>query len=77
MSKTAKIYRLDLYSAELGNLVSWHTSRRSAEKEWKQHSEERGTEDAVGPEGIEIIEIPLTRKGLVDWLNANFTTDNG
>jgi len=34
-------------------------------------------EEAQGPEGVRLVEIPTDKEGLIEWLNANFTTDNG
>lgn len=73
-----KIYRCDFAEGgnDRGNLVSWHPSKQEADKNLRKLQKERG-EDADGPEGVEAVEIPTDKAGLLGWLNQHFTTDNG
>jgi len=70
-----KVYRVDFQDAGEGCLVSWHASRREAEKYLHAQQRERG--EAQGPETVRAVEIPTTRADLIGWLNRNLTTDNG
>jgi hypothetical protein len=71
-----KIYRCDKYDVIRGRLVSWHASRREAERELRDFQRERG-ETASGPEGVEEVNLPTNKAGLLIWLNSNLDTDNG
>lgn len=73
-----KVYRCNFYDDAngLGQLVSWHPSRREAERALAGQRRDRGR-SACGPEGVEAVEIPTDRKGLIEWLNQNLSSDNG
>jgi hypothetical protein len=71
-----KLYRCNCYDKDQGSLVSWHASKADAERELRKWQKDRG-EDARGPEGVDAVEIPTDRRGLLAWLNANISTDNG
>lgn len=71
-----KIYRCTIYDRDLGTLLSWHSSRREAEQALRREQRERG-EPAVGPEGVDAVEIPTDRTGLILWLNTHFDSNNG
>ncbi len=71
-----KIYRRRFYDADEGLLLAWHSSKKSAERELRAMQKKRGVE-AMGPEGVSEIEIPTSKIGLLNWLNAYFVTDNG
>lgn len=65
-----KIYKCSAFKENEGVVVSWHLTKTKAEKALKKIVAER-TVAVVGPDGVTDFEIPLTRQGLVDWLNAN------
>ena len=71
-----KLYRCMIYDAARGTLFSWHSSRREAEQILRREQRARG-EEACGPEGVNAVEIPTDRAGLLAWLNAHFNSDNG
>lgn len=71
-----KIYRCDCYDADNGQLLSWHANKKAAEQHLAKFQKERNA-DACGPEGVHLVEIPTRKDGLIEWLNAYFTTDNG
>ena len=71
-----KVYRCTRHDADLGALLSWHTRKETALRYLLHHQRERGAA-AMGPEGVDSLDIPTTRTGLVAWLNDHFTTDNG
>lgn len=71
-----KVYRCDKYDRNMGATVSWHSSRADADSELRRHQRERDGA-AGGPEGVTKVEIPITKAGLIAWLNRNFDTDNG
>ena len=65
-----KIWKAELRDVDDGNMQVWDTSERGVRKlamnEW-----------SVKPTAVKQIEIPTTKAGLVEWLNANFSRDNG
>lgn len=71
-----KIYRCTIYSAHEGAMLSWHASRREAERRLRHEQRERG-EPAIGPEGVDAIDVPTDKAGLICWLNAHVDSDNG
>lgn len=71
-----KIYRCDCFDDDLGCRVSWHPSKREAEQHLRVFQQERNGE-AMGPESVKEVNVPTTKRDLLRWLNANFTSDNG
>lgn len=71
-----RVYRCNCYDKDLGQLVSWHGSKREADQYLRNFQKERGGE-TVGPESVALEEIPTDKEGLLRWLNANLSTDNG
>lgn len=70
------IWRCNCYDKDLGQLVSWHATRKKATEYLLNFKEERG-EEPVGPEGIVLVQLPTDKHGLIHWLNDNVGTDNG
>lgn len=70
------VWRCNCYDSNLGTLVSWWSSKQGATAKLLRFTKERG-EKAAGPEGVEQVTIPTDKEGLLDWLNAHFTSDNG
>lgn len=71
-----KLWRCNFYDADQGQLVSWHPSREAARRDLARMQAERPV-DPSGPEGIQEEHIPTDKKGLIEWLNANLSSDNG
>jgi hypothetical protein len=71
-----KLYRCMKNDAGLGTLLSWHASKREADAELRRHQKAR-EDSASGPEGVEAVDVPTDKAGLLLWLNANCNTDNG
>ena len=71
-----KIYRCNFYCPVMGNTISWHSSRKSAEDELRSLQLQRA-EPPVGPEGIECVDFPTRKKDVIQWLNSNLKSDNG
>ena len=68
------IYKAQIYDKDEGAMLSWHSSEVAA----KKHVREYGSgKQAQGPEGVQQVVIEGGKKGLLEWLNANFTRDNG
>lgn len=74
--RSITVWRCDKRDPHLGALVSWHETRRAAERELAFHREERGQE-ADGWEGVTAVAIPMTKGRLLTWLNNNLASDNG
>jgi hypothetical protein len=70
-----KVYRLTFHAADEGAMLSWHSSKRDAERALRERRQEFG--EAQGPDDIEAIDIPTDRAGLLTWLNREVTLDNG
>ena len=60
----------------MGDTISWHSSRKSAESELKSLQSQRA-EPPTGPEGIECVDFPAGKKDVIQWLNSNLQNDNG
>jgi hypothetical protein len=71
-----KIYRCNFYCPAMGNTISWHSSRKSAEAELRSLQLQRA-EPPVGPEGIGCVDFPTRKKHVIQWLNSNLKSDNG
>jgi hypothetical protein len=71
-----KIYRCNKFDADLGAMLSWHASGRAAQAELRRFQKERN-EPPCGPEGVEAVDVPTDRAGLLEWLNREFNADNG
>ena len=71
-----KVWRCDMYDSGLGALISWHPSERDARRDLAAFRRER-VGPAVGPEGVTPVEIPTDKVGLLRWLNAHLTSNNG
>jgi len=74
MMRTVRVYCARFWDADDGQLLSWHTNRRDAERELRRMQREGRQQ---GPAEVEAVDLPTSRAGLVGWLNARFTTDNG
>lgn len=68
-----KLYRAAIYDKDGGTILSWFSNRAEAER-WVKTEQPT---PAHGPFGVEPVEVPTDRAGLLGWLNANMTTDNG
>ena len=64
-----KIYRLTWIECDIGTCLSWHSSKRDAQKAKAEILDD----DAE----IDMVEFPKTKKKVIDWLNIYFNTDNG
>jgi hypothetical protein len=71
-----KVIRLSYWDSDNGCCLSWHRNKSEAEKHLS-HLSEDGRLNGDGPTTIKTVEIPTDKDGLIDWLNANFDTDNG
>ncbi len=81
-----KIWKCYWQDSSEGNCQSWHPNERAARKELAQikrgDSEQHSAADfegeaSVEPCGVEAINVPTNKAGLIAWLNQNFNTDNG
>ena len=55
-----------------GRCQTWHLTHRDA-----QRALEETEKGASGPYGFDRYDVPATKRGFVDFLNAHFTKDNG
>lgn len=70
-----KIYKLSWQNPEEGSCMRWASSQEAAVKERMKVCEEHGVKR--GDVSIDAVEIDTTKAGLIGWLNAQFTRDNG
>lgn len=70
-----KIYRCNKSDRDEGTVVSWHSSKREAEKELREY--QSNFFYAAPNESVTCVEIPTDKAGLIRWLNSVFTRDNG
>jgi hypothetical protein len=73
------IYRVMYHDKDEGCCYEWFSSKLVAMKRLRQIQRERGSGGGVpaGPEYVETLELPTTKRALLSWLNAYFTRDNG
>lgn len=76
-----KIYRLEYYEASAehgddGTALFWASSKRGCEQELAQRRRDGRVADS-GPISVTPFDIEPTRAGILQWLNVNFTTNNG
>lgn len=70
-----KLYRvINFNDPDLGTTQTWFGSRAEAAKNKAQQIRDGAIRDALT---IEAEEVPTDKKGLVKWLNLNFSTNNG
>jgi len=81
-----KIYKVSVHDPDEGACLSWHASLAEANKARRKakHTIYMATQickdarrDAGEPSHITTMQIPMTKQGLLDWLNSHFTHDNG
>lgn len=74
-----KLYRTVISDKDEGTCYTWHGGYNIALRELRRLQRERNNGGGVplGPEHVESIEISVGKKALIQWLNANFTRDNG
>ena len=74
-----KLYQTVFHDRDEGCCYSWHTSHGAAHRELRRLQRERNNGGGVplGPELVQEVILPDTRRGLVAWLNQYFTRDNG
>ena len=63
-----KFYRLTYETEQLGTCLQWAGSKRGAARRKKDIRKVFGRDVKVT---VEAIDFPKTRKGAIDWLNAN------
>lgn len=69
-----KLYEISIQSPDEGNVVAWASAMADAKKIAKQMKDEwSASNDAA----IKEIDFPTDKAGLLNWLNRNFTRDNG
>ncbi len=64
--------------SDSGAMIAWAASKRAAEKALAANLKEAGlTRETGGPCGVEPVEIPTGKAGLLHWLNVWIATDSG
>jgi hypothetical protein len=73
-----KIYRCNFHDTGEGVLVSWHGSKREAEKALRdlQRAARENGDGQQGPDHVKAVDLPTDKSGLLSWLNAYFNRDN-
>ena len=62
-----------------GNILVWASSQREAKailRERKEELKDREDGEDAEPCGIQQVEVPTAKKGLIAWLNMHFNRDN-
>lgn len=70
-----KLYRISFQSADEGRVLGWARSKAEAAKKRAELLRDYG--EPGGVDAIEAVDIPTDKTGLIRWLSANFTRDNG
>lgn len=70
-----RLYRVEFHAAHAGRLLAWEPNKRAAEARLRALRQEHG--EPQGPAGVEAIEFPTDKTGVLAWLNRHFDTDNG
>jgi hypothetical protein len=73
--KSVKLYKTMFHDMDHGLMVSWHASADAAKKALRKRQAER--DQPQGVEAVEPVMVPTTKAGLLEWLNAHVTGDNG
>jgi hypothetical protein len=68
------IYRLWTSSLDEGHCYEWFASNEEAGFAMRKRIREGTSPDAVK---IDMLRLPDTKTGMIEWLNRNFTRDNG
>lgn len=68
-----KLWRAYTIDPHDGTIYRWAGDAKAA-CEARRELERDGY---TNPTGIEAVDIPTSKAGLIGWLNDNFTTDNG
>jgi len=71
-----RIYRAQFFDRDMGARLAWFSNAKDAGKHLRDQQRAR-IDPASGPEGVTPVDIPAGKQGLLNWLNANFTSDNG
>lgn len=80
--RTAKLFKGYYEHPDDGCMLAWFTKRAEAQ-EWvdtqKKDLKDQldSSEEEGDPSGVTEYNIPLSRKGLIRWLNLHFNSDNG
>lgn len=76
-----KIYKTYWQDASEGFCQSWHPSMREADRALvarrREHKDRTGSKDDPEPMGVDVVNVPTDKQGLIGWLNTNFSRDNG
>jgi len=88
-----RLWCLSFHDRDEGNRLSWHTSRRNAQRGLARARRSAKVVDSVADRemgdmrghvrdlcdsfSIDPYEIPTTRAGLAAWLTVHFCSDNG
>lgn len=68
-----QIYRVEVDDSVHGTLLYWAGSRKEAEA----HGRDRIGDPNVITYRVYAQEFPTTKRGMIEWLNDHFTSDNG
>ena len=71
-----RVYCIEFADPDNGARLYWRSSKREADALLRSLQRQRERE-ADRPEGVRRTYIPMNKKGLLSWLNANFVTNNG
>lgn len=73
-----RVYRSNVWVADLGCAIVWTTSRRLAIQRGHALAREHAPDARFDPkQDVFPQDIEISRAGIVAWLNAHYDTDNG
>lgn len=80
-----KIYKAHWTHRDTGHILQWFANKRDAERALRTALQETEPDPYTdkdekingGPSGVEAIDVPTGKVGLIYWLNQNLNTDNG
>jgi hypothetical protein len=76
-----RVYRTHWHEPDTGTVQSWHPSKRRASEALraiKRAVVEAGNDAGdCEPSGVEAVDVPTDKDGLIGWLNVWLNTDNG
>lgn len=76
-SKVLKVYELTVYDDDLGACLSWYGSLSALNRALPSVLAEHGKTGQEEAWSFYVYLIPRTKAGLLMWLNAHVTRDNG
>ena len=72
-----KLYRVYVTDPDEGMCLWWEGSLKAAQQRLRQEIAVYDDPETAEPSGIDGVEVPPGKAGLLRWLNKNLVRDNG